>query len=217
MPENYQNPNNLIRYVLPKNSSKYFGSLIIHPEKAHFAFQKKTEKVYILAREHFITNIGWIFRTILLLIIPFLLISFGEYFASDFVNNYIFQDNIFKVMSPITLIALIFLYYSFIFSYAWTNYITWFYNVYLITNERMLHTNFKLLTGTRVIEAALDNIVDISQENYGLMPSLFNYGNVHVQTATAMRSKFNFHRIPDPSWFRSVLYELIKVTNGGEP
>jgi hypothetical protein len=87
----------------------------------------------------------------------------------------------------------------------------------MITDERMIHTEFKLLTGSKVSEAPLDNIVDISQENYGFLPSLFNYGNVKVQTATAMKSRFDFQQIPDPSWFRSVLYELVKISEGGEP
>ena len=211
----------LVRHVLPRNESRHWGSMVIYPSNARFAFQKKSEKIYILTRKHFITNFGWIFRASVLCLLPFILLIVGNTLLPEMFQDYIagdsFMNHINNTELTITIISGIILYYSFIFTYVWNNFISWFHNVYLITNERMIHTQFKLMTGTKISEAPLNNIVDIAQENYGFFPSLFNYGNVKVQTATAMKSKFDFKQIPDPSWFRSVLYELVKLNVEGEP
>jgi hypothetical protein len=206
-----------VLHVLPRNEARHWHSLVIYPKHAHFAFQKKSEKVYILTRKHFITNLGWIAKTIFFIFLPFILLLLGEVILPQLFSQLINSDTIFLNLSVFNVIAVIVLYYTLVFTYAWGSFIGWFFNVYLITNERMIHTEFKLMTGSKVSEAPLDNIVDISQENYGFLPSLFNYGNVKVQTATAMKSRFDFHQIPDPSWFRSVLYELVKIDTEGEP
>jgi len=212
------NKMDLVRHVLPRNDSRHWGSLVIYPQNVHFAFQKKSEKIYILTRRHFITNSGWILKAIFIMILPFIALIVMDAFLPDYflqlTTGELFAGSNF---SMINVLAVILLYYSFIITYVWTNYIVWFQNVYLITNERMIHTEFRLMSGTKVSEAPLDNIIDITQETYGLFPALFNYGNVKVQTATAMKSRFNFKQIPDPSWFRSVLYELVKIRTEGEP
>jgi len=207
----------LVRHVLPRNESRHWGSLVIYPTNAHFAFQKKSEKIYILTRKHFITNFGWIVKTIFFCFLPFILLFLGNLILPELFKNYIVEDKIFGHLTVFDIAAIVMLYYSFIFTYVWQKFIVWFNNVYLITNERMIHNEFKLMTGSKISEAPLDNIVDIAQESYGLFPSIFNYGNVKVQTATAMKSRFNFKQIPDPSWFRSVLYELVKLDEEGEP
>ena len=217
MAENTLQNESLIKYVLPRGETRHWGSLIIHPKNTHFAFQKKSEKVYILARKHFATNYGWMTQSLFLIVLPFIILLVGELLYPKFIDSYLMVDWAIQNIPFHTVFAVIFLYYSFVLTHAWTHYISWFYNVYMITNERMIHTSFRLLTGTTTTEAELDRIVDISQESYGFFPSMFNYGNVKVQTATAMKSKFNFIGIPDPSWFRSVLYELVKLINEGEP
>lgn len=206
-----------VLHVLPRNEARHWNSLVIYPRHAHFAFQNKSEKVYILTRKHFVTNLGWIIYAILFIFLPFILLLVGELVLPGLFADLKSSDTIFLQVSIFNIIAVIMLYYAMVFTYIWSNFIVWFNNVYLITNERMIHTEFRLLTGSKVSEAPLDNIVDISQENYGFLPSIFNYGNVKVQTATAMKSRFNFRQIPDPSWFRSVLYELIKINMEGEP
>jgi hypothetical protein len=214
MLDNHVQTDTLIRYILPRNETKHWGSLVIYPQNTHFAFQKKSETVFILARKHFVTNSGWMINTGLFALLPFIVVVVIDLMFPGFISGYLAVDSLKQPISIQNIVATIFLFYSFILTYAWTHYISWFHNVYLITNERMIHTSFKLLTGTTTTEAALDRIVDISQESYGFFPSMFNYGNVKVQTATAMKSKFNFEGIPDPSWFRSVLYELVKLING---
>jgi hypothetical protein len=209
---------NPIKFVLPRNESRHWGSVVIYPAHAHFAFQKKSEKIYILARKHIITNFGWVIKAVFLALLPFFILIFLKLYFYDLfslvTNGEVFAQFTFN---GFTLAAIILMYYSFIATYVWSNSITWFYNVYLVTNERLIHTEFKLMTGTRIIEAPLENIVDITQETYGFFPSIFGYGNVKVQTATAMRSRFDFRQVADPSWFRSTLYELIRIDEEGEP
>jgi hypothetical protein len=205
-----------IKYVLPEKETRHWGSLQIYPKYAHFQFQNSTERIYILARKHFITNSGWITKAMFMSMLPFLLVI-GIKYSSGFMATHlgITAESI-GWISPTLIIALVLSYYSFVFTYMWTQYIGWFHNVYLITNQRMIHTNFRLLTGITIVEALLDNIVDITQENYGFFPAMFNYGNVKVQTRSGLKSRFNFVGIPDPSWFRSVIYELAKLLNQSE-
>lgn len=214
-----------IRAILPESKRTVFGSLDVYPKDVSFATQNKNEKVFIKIRSHTVVNIGWLLRGLLYAAAPFLIILvldvfrvvMGEFLGFDDVVALLdqFLSSIFSV--PITLVISFGLfYYSVIISTFYINFINWYFNIYLVTNERMMHIELKAFTGKRIAEARLDKIEDISQKAIGFLPTIFHYGDVRVQTA-AQKNRFHFEEIPDPTWFRDVLSDLSKLVKISEP
>jgi hypothetical protein len=110
-------------------------------------------------------------------------------------------------------LMIILFYYSLAVSYALANFLDWYFDVYLVTNLRILHVDFRVFTGKFVAEAALVNIEDVSTHIIGFLPSFFDYGDVLVQTA-AEKAKFNLIALPSPSWFRDVITDLSNLAKG---
>lgn len=201
-----QIPNSLAR-ILPRRERKFLGILDIYPEDVSFNSQDPGESIYILMRSHIAVNVGWILRFIMAILFPAFVFIIYRIFGALLMSHGIEPIGIIQLMPLSNWIMALLLYYSLAFSYALTNFLDWYFDVYLVTNLRILHVDFKVFTGKSVAEAALVNIEDVSTTIVGFLPSFFDYGDVLVQTA-AEKTKFNLLALSNPSWFRDVITDL---------
>ncbi len=161
--------------------------------------------MYVLARAHVVTNLGWIIRLAMSSTIPLFIFAFIDYFSVriDFV--------------PTNIIVLLLLaYYLTLATMAIMYLSAWYFNIYLVTSERILHYKFSPLSSYKVSEAEIENIQDVSQISIGFLPNLVGYGDILVQTA-ATRNKFYFRAVSRPVWFRDVITDLAKLVRTNEP
>jgi len=207
------NPKN-IKNILPKRKDKPFSSVSVYPADLEFDVQNPGEIIYIMMRKHFFTNFPWVWRAIVVILLPLLLILVVNNLTLEG-RKFLLEDIVSKVSSTFWLLALL-AFYSGVTTYIIGNFLNWYFNIYLVTNERIIHIHFKIFTGKMVSEASLEKIEDISQQIYGFFPSIFNYGDVYVQTA-AEKARFLFKSVSDPSWFRDVLGDLVSLIKAGEP
>ena len=68
--------------------------------------------------------------------------------------------------------------------FAARTFYVWSFDVFLITNKRVVDFNQKGLFYKNVCETTFDNIQDVSYNKKGLFPTLFNYGNIEVKTGS---------------------------------
>jgi hypothetical protein len=213
-----------INKILPKKYKSRFGTMDIYPDNVGFETQNTGEKIFIKVRSHIITNFGWIFRGVISLFAPVIAVigisllevilslifpSSGNKNSSELINEIFF-------LIPWQIYFVGFLmYYSALTTYFFINFLNWYFNIYLVTNQRIIHIEYKAFTGKNIAEAPLKNIEDISQKIIGFFPSIFNYGNVRIQTA-AQRSKFYLLSVPNPSWFRDVVSDLAKLVQSNK-
>jgi len=193
--------NETINALLPEKKDNALSSVSIRPDM-RFETQNPNETVSILLRKHFITNIGWITKTILFAIIPIIFWIASAYF--DF--NVLHYD--FMKLSYVILIHLV--WYSLVFTISFMRFLDWYFNIYLITNERVIDFDFNPFAYHKIAEAGLESIVDATQEAIGFFPMLFNYGDVYVQTA-GERREFDFRSVPNPGWVRDKIMDLRNV------
>ena len=104
------------------------SSFCIDPRDITFQTQEKDEELLLLLRAHFITNFGWIFITIVLLFVP---IVFASLIPTSLPPP-------FDSISPQYIFVFILLYYLSVAAYAYINFITWFYNLMIVTNKRIV-------------------------------------------------------------------------------
>ncbi|MBW7954016.1 MAG: hypothetical protein QY330_02595 [Candidatus Dojkabacteria bacterium] len=201
-----------IREILPKPRKSLLGTLDVYPKGVEFATQDRGESVYILVRRHVITNLGWMLRVLAFLITPIIVIAAIEWAIASFPEFLPRGFNLWDFVSVGSWVLLALIYYSTVISYAFAKLLDWYFDIYLITSQRFIHIEFRILTGKFVSEASLKNIEDIRQNVVGILPALFDYGDIIVTTASD-RGKFLFESVPDPTWFRNVLTDLSKFMN----
>jgi len=78
---------------------------------------------------------------------------------------------------------------------------------WILTNERIIDIEQKGLFSREVSEFKLDKIQDISVDVSGVIPTLFHYGDVQIETAGFER-EFVFKTVPNP---QNVKSEILKM------
>jgi hypothetical protein len=177
-----------------ENPSKNpFQAYAAKPLSVHsFDSQTQDEQVLLLLRKHPITQLGKITTLVLLVLLPF-------FFPS--VDFYLNLPGNFKL-------ATIIFWYLLCMGYLLETFLTWFYNIYIVTNERIIDVDFLSLIYKNVSAAKIDNIEDISATTGGALQSLFDFGEVRIQTA-AERTEFEFEDVPHPTKVTQFINEMI--------
>ena len=88
------------------------------------------------------------------------------------------------------------------------SFLTWYFNVYIITDERIIDVDFLSLIYQNISSAKIDNIEDVTATKGGALRSVFDFGKVQIQTAAEKR-EFEFEDVPHPSKVTKLLNELM--------
>lgn len=187
--------------VLPVHQRSLLGGIELRPKNVRFATQNKGEKVYILLRRHWITNLGWITNSVLFSLIPLVIYAALTLFS---LRPWSWFD------ARVWVIVLL-SYYALIFTYIIRHIIDWYFNMYIVTNERIIDYNLNLATtNLGAIEMGLENIEQVKEENVGIIRATFNYGKISIFSA-ADKSVIVFDAIPRPTFVRDIISDLAKV------
>ena len=108
-------------------------------------------------------------------------------FGAKWSNDVVFSIMIFFYLSWLLLLWVFFF-------ISWTNY---YLDVLIITNERVIDIEQLSLFARDIAEVGLHNIEDIRVAVVGVIPTLFGFGNLFLQTAGASR-EFVIKNIPKP-------------------
>ncbi len=84
-------------------------------------------------------------------------------------------------------------------------------DVWYITNKRIIDIQQEGFFSKKVAEQYLNRIQDVTSETVGVMPTIFKYGNVRVQTA-GEQEHFLFEDVSEPDVVRQTIMELIQQT-----
>lgn len=189
-----------------KNSSlPLFTSYWQNPKGVYFETQEPNENIILFLRKHFITNFGWLNSALLFMLLPVLTILVSFYFK--------FEINIL----PLGLLRLITLiYYLFILNYCFINFLDWYYNVAIITKERVFDVELSNLVYKQISATKISLVQDVTYKQSGAIRSVFNYGDVLIQTAGA-QDNFLLHKVPKPESVVNIMENLIgKGRNANE-
>jgi len=102
---------------------------------------------------------------------------------------------------------IVIIWYLLLIAHIYESFITWFYHVFIVTDERIIDINFYNLVYKEVSEAKIDNIEDVTYRQGGVVRAMFNYGDVVMQTA-AEKQEFMIESAPQPNRVVKILNEL---------
>lgn len=162
-----------------------------------FPSQLEDEKIYLVIREH------WILLALKLLlwcIFAAALVLFKNYSTQYF--PFLYQGYIGPVTTLFTQVYTLFLVLS-----LFIIWILYYLNVQIVTSKRIVDISQIGLFSHTVSELHLENIEDVTSQTNGLLGTIFNYGNVYVQTAGSV-DRFTFESVPNPAYIEKLTLDL---------
>jgi len=180
----------------PSTAMRPLTAFAVNPTDVRFETQEEAEKVILFLRQHFIVNIPWMLITFFLFITP--TVIFPRLFHAVSLNL--------MLPTPYYAIGTIFWYLA-TFGFALASFIGWFFNIYIVTDERIVDIDFLYLLYKKFSEAELAKIQDIHYTSGGILATIFNYGDVVVETA-GEAPNIIFEAIPFPEKVVETIREL---------
>jgi len=167
--------------------------------KYHFTGQKNNEQILLVLHRHWFDILSQFFVIFFMLAILFSTFFYLPLVFPALRNNigeniFLFLENTFLIFTWI------------IFFLIWIDY---YFDVWIVTDQRIVNIEQKGLFGRVVSELELEKIQDITTDVSGIIPTFLNFGNLFIQTA-AEKERFIFRNIPDPYSVKDTLMNLQK-------
>jgi hypothetical protein len=162
-----------------------------------FPSQQDDETIYLVVREHwfvlFLQFLVWVFFAAALIV-------FNRFAQANLPNLYI------GITGEVTLLFTQ-VYSLFLALSLFLIWVFYYLNVQIITNMRIVDVNQEGLFSHVVSELNVDKIEDVTSQVNGLFGTIFNYGNVIIQTA-GKEEHFDFRNVPNPSAIERIVLDL---------
>lgn len=170
----------------------------VAPDGVRFETQEPEEEVLLFLRQHPIVLFPSVLLVIVLAIAPLFLIPFLLRFLElplQLPTGYIVVGTAFWYVTT--------------FGVGLVSFLRWFFNIYIVTNRRIVDIDFIHLLYKEFSEAKIDKVQDIAFRSGGIFAAFFDYGNVYVQTAAEVPN-IEFLTVPQPAKVVETISELIE-------
>lgn len=174
-----------------------FSAYLERPVGCRFEGQDPNEKILLLLRAHPITNLSWISVALLVAIIPFVAVKITPYlgFSLSGVPSSFLVTGL--MINYLLMLVIIF-----------QGFLEWYFNATIITNEKVVDIDFEYLLYKGVDLAPLSKIEETDSVTAGFLRTIFNFGDVKVQTAGATVA-IEMKNIPRPAIVADMILDLI--------
>jgi len=179
--------------------AKSLASFAAFPEKTGFTGQDRDEHIVLLLRQHPAVYIPQVLIVIGMLLIPLLILPLLKLLEVDLGAGDAFFG-----------LGIVILWIMIAVSFVMVNFFKWFFNVYIVTTQRIIDIDFDNLFSHRVSEAQLEKIEDVSHTSVGMWAVIFDYGSVYIQTAAEQR-EFEFTNVPRPRDVQDTINDLLEL------
>lgn len=93
--------------------------------------------------------------------------------------------------------------------YGFMIWIDYYFDVWIVTSERVVNIEQKGLFTRKVSELRYNKIEDVTVEVIGFIPTMINYGDIQIQTA-AEEEEFRFRTVSDPYHLKNLIMDMQK-------
>jgi len=178
-------------YRLVGKTSNPLSAFIARPRGVAFETQNKKEEIILILRRHWVTNLRWVLTAVLMAVAPVFLLS---------------VPLIAFLPAQFQLIALL-MWYLLVVAFIFEQFLGWYFNVYIITDERVIDIDFISLIYKKISDAEIEMIQDVTYKVGGIIQTMFNFGSIYIQTA-AEKPEFEFLDVPDPALVVKILQQM---------
>lgn len=190
-----------VERISKDSNNSTFSSFCAFPPEVSFNGQDESENIILMVRKHPITFLPQILLSLVLLFSPFFLLSIFKNVLDNGSFALWLGSSILFFLIAITI--------------AVDSFFKWYYTVNIITDEKIIDVNFDNILFHSFAEAQLERIEDVSHKPIGIFSSIFDYGNVYIQTA-GTKPEFVFDSVPRPRDVQDTLFDLIELKQEGK-
>ncbi len=177
-----------------KKRNKHYACVF---PQVKFSGMEDHEKVVLLVRAHPIYLYLRLIGIFLFIILGFFFIAFIQPFIGGILGGmFVLKLTIVILTWGITLALLV--------------WVKWYYNLFLISTNRILDLDFTSLKSVAWTTARLENIEDVEVKPTGLIHVLFGLGNLFIQTAGS-EAKIEIYNIPYPVEVQDILLDFAEI------
>ena len=169
-----------------------FSAFMVRPTTVSLNILDEEEQILLLLRRAVITNIPWVLVALLMIIAPIFFSAFPPYML---------------LPSRFQLVTVL-LWYLLTTAFILEQFLGWYFNVFIVTDERVIDVDFKNLVYKNISAAKIEHVEDVTAETSGAIPSFFNFGTVTLQTAGSV-PEFEIRDTPWPSKVAKFLHEMM--------
>lgn len=156
------------------------------------------EKVILFTRKHWAAFLGQFVLSVFLIILP-IGIAIFVHFSHKIAITGIMEH--FVVLGLST-------YYLIILTYAFTAWLSFYYDIYVITKDSVIDVTQQGFFGRKISQLSLLRVQDVTSNVQGFFATFFGYGNVLVETAGEQSQNFLIQSIPRPQQICAKIMEL---------
>jgi hypothetical protein len=189
MPDVFVSPDGESREPSTRN---LFSAFNLYPTDVDFETKDSDERIILMLRQHPIVNIKWIAITLLLLTGPTFLSILGA----------------FSLLPAGFPLVITLAWYLFTSAYAIEGFLNWYFNVYFITEIRIVDIVFYNFINKKASDAEVTKIQNVSYNSNGFLGAMFNFGDVFIQTAAEV-PEFKFRSVPNPEKVAKILDDFM--------
>lgn len=182
----------LRKLVGKMGSDNLLTSFASFPSKMSFETQDDDEEVILFLRQHPIVNVKWAVIAILMLTLPSVFGFFPPYTTLPANFQFVVTMG----------------WYMFVFGYTLAKFMGWFFNIYILTDERVVDIDFQNIFFRKISTAKIEEIQDVNIQSSGSFETFFGYGSVFIQTAAEV-SQFEFMYVPNPDRVGKIINQMI--------
>lgn len=99
--------------------------------------------------------------------------------------------------------------FIFLWLFAFLIWIDYYFDVWIITNERVVNIEQRGLFSRDVSELNYSRVQDVTADVDGLIPTILNYGDVFIQTA-GEKERFVFRKVGDPYAIKDMIMKFAR-------
>jgi membrane protein YdbS with pleckstrin-like domain len=157
----------------------------------NYSFRKDPdEKIIFRVHRHWVTLVLSYIKAFLSLLVIFLII----YFVGPA-----------RIYSSLIALAMFAIWFLVTMVYIFFEWIVWWLDLYILTTKRIVDIEQRTLFSRQVSETSLDRIQDVTFEIKGVLATLFNYGNVRVETAGS-ETIISLDQVGDPEKLQKTIF-----------
>lgn len=183
--------------------TRLFSAFEAFPKGVYFNGQENDEEVILVVRYHPV-----IFLPRLILGLGIMMLTLIGFMFLSFLNLDQLTMRIFFIGGFVFLL-------TFVLTLAFSSFVKWYYNVNIITNQRIIDVDFNSIISHDVVETQLEKVEDIYHESSGFLSSFLDYGNIFIQTAGA-ETKFDMYNVPRPADIQDTIFDLLELKQNGQ-
>ncbi len=181
---------------ITRNAKKsLFSSFYPFPKNISYLSIGRKEPVVLIVRHHWSGLITKGILALLALFFPFLISFSVPTWFEGAVGSTFFLIGLFLFFMMVSATIVL------------DSFLKWFFQMNVITTNRIIDIDFVSITTHRVSETTFDQVQDVSHSPAGPLASFFDYGHLYVQTAGA-KSEFEFNNIPRPRDIQDTILDL---------